>query len=356
MLFKILLACCILTSSISAHSATTLTSSIPARPAMTHLKETINADGSVSLVLLPGPGPKKNRPEKLSENREIRKAVVDFFGYQEGGYIKDSTAGTLISKQVLTSLNSQATPNEYAIPKNLKMISGINEGTRGESRAALLFDDSNKLLAVALVSRDCHRNLDREVFCNDDKGHILNIFLPKGAHENIADPLIPWSKKIPTEQTIFMAYVDPDRTDWVQKIAKTLYITTQPNIRSWTPNDLPAELPKEFIPLLLTQSQLVGAGVNGKYTVGEAKGWPFSKDFIYSLGAPTQDFEVHLRTYTPIDEIQAFYTYLTTTSSITRNDHNITILGTINNKKYAIELRSQHYPHAINHINFKAWK
>lgn len=344
MILKTLFFVCFIYISFSASASTT------------HLREVYGADGSRRLELRAGPGPVKSKPKKLNEDLVIRKEIVDFFGYEEGNYLNYYTGDEMISRQILESLNSEPIVAEYKIPKAIKMVAGINELTRAESKAALIFDHLGKLIAVGLVSRDCRWPKYNEKICNDASGQILTIFLPKGSLRYTAEPIIQWSKIMPEIVALYADQSNPDVIARVQKIAKINYITTNPSQPSWNQSDLPSDFPRELRSLLPVQSSLVGAGTIGKFTTGQLKGFSFSKSSLYRAEGPMHDYEVLLRTYTPIDEILNFYKNRAHMVFGSTYNNTATFNGETDSQKFILEISTQDFPHSANYISLFSWK
>ena len=157
-------------------------------------------------------------PLSLNEHPEIRADVFKLLGYARGSY---THGNTLIARQVLDSMQSLDDITRTMLPDGRSVLASIDAGTRGAWRAAMLFDPQRKLLALALVNGHCQHDIgDAVPACLPSTHAVLTVFLPPGADDETAAPLLVWARQLPS----MLAQAAPAQR---QSIAAVEYITTR---------------------------------------------------------------------------------------------------------------------------------
>ena len=193
-------------------------------------------DAAFVAATVPVPSP----PLRLSAHPEIRADVFKLLGYARGSYTQDNT---LIARQVLDSMQSLDDITRTLLPDGRSVLASIDAGTRGAWRAAMLFDPQRKLLALGLVNGHC------APACLPSTHAVLTLFLPPGAEDEMAAPLLVWARQRPP----MLAQAAPEQR---QSIAAVEYITTRPGQPGWEARDVPPGFPASLLHLLLPNAEL----------------------------------------------------------------------------------------------------
>ncbi len=129
--------------------------------------------------------------------------------------------GELIARQVLDSMHSRHDITRTMLPDGRSVLASIDASTRGAWRSSMLFEPQRKLLALGLVNGHCQAaSGDAVPACLPSTHAVLTVFLPPGADDEMAAPLLVWARQLPS----MLAQAAPAQR---QSIAAVEYITTR---------------------------------------------------------------------------------------------------------------------------------
>lgn len=255
-------------------------------------------DAAFVAATVPVPSP----PLRLSAHPEIRADVFKLLGYARGSYTQDNT---LIARQVLDSMQSLDDITRTLLPDGRSVLASIDTGTRGAWRAAMLFDPQRKLLALGLVNGHC------APACLPSTHAVLTVFLPPGAEDEMAAPLLVWARQRPP----MLAQAAPEQR---QSIAVVEYITTRPGQPGWEPNDVPPGFPASLLHLLLPNAEL-----NSNSSGDE----------------PLPDASITLRSYADFHWVLNTYAKLAKGAQVQGHDDKVVFSGSDTSGRYTVTLR-----------------
>ncbi|MEG1328838.1 MAG: hypothetical protein RSD99_28305, partial [Janthinobacterium sp.] len=244
-------------------------------------------DAAFVAATVPVPSP----PLRLSAHPEIRADVFKLLGYARGSYTQGNT---LIARQVLDSMYSLDDITRTMLPDGRSVLASIDAGTHGAWRAAMLFDPQRKLLALGLVNGHCQAvTSDAAPACLPSTHAVLTVFVPPGAEDEMAAPLLVWARQLPTMLTQAAPALR-------QSIAAVEYITTRPGQPGWEARDVPPGFPDSLLHLLLPNAELNGSSSGGKIvTPAGLAGLPMRTptEMAEAGDEPMPDASITLRSY-----------------------------------------------------------
>ncbi|OHV99124.1 hypothetical protein AKG95_01255 [Janthinobacterium lividum] len=241
-------------------------------------------------------------PLSLNEHPEIRADVFRLLGYARGSYTQDDT---LVALQVLDSMQSLDDITRTMLPDGRSVLASVDAGTHGAWRAAMLFDPQRKLLALGLVNGHC------APACLPSTHAVLTVFLPPGAEDEMAAPLLVWARQRPP----MLAQAAPEQR---QSIAVVEYITTRPGQPGWEPNDVPSGFPASLLHLLLPNAEL-----NSNSSGDE----------------PMPDASITLRSYADFHWVLNTYAKLAKGAQVQGHDDKVVFTGNDASGRYTVTLR-----------------
>ena len=241
-------------------------------------------------------------PLSLNEHPEIRADVFRLLGYARGSYTQDDT---LVALQVLDSMQSLDDIKRTMLPDGRSVLASIDAGTRGAWRAAMLFDPQHKLLALGLVNGHC------APACLPSTHAVLTLFLPPGAEDEMAAPLLVWARQRPP----MLAQAAPEQR---QSIAAVEYITTRPGQPGWEQGDLPPGFPLSLLHLLLPNAELNSSS---------------------SGDEPMPDASITLRSYADFHWVLNTYAKLAKGAQVQGHDDKVVFSGSDASGRYTVTLR-----------------
>ena len=241
-------------------------------------------------------------PLSLNEHPEIRADVFRLLGYARGSYTQDDT---LVALQVLDSMQSLDDITRTMLPDGRSVLASIDAGTRGAWRAAMLFDPQHKLLALGLVNGHC------APACLPSTHAVLTLFLPPGAEDEMAAPLLVWARQRPP----MLAQAAPEQR---QSSAAVEYITTRPGQPGWEPNDVPPGFPASLPHLLLPNAELNSSS---------------------SGDEPLPDASITLRSYADFHWVLNTYAKLAKGAQVQGHDDKVVFSGSDASGRYTVTLR-----------------
>lgn len=161
------------------------------------------------LVLVPDAA----KASEATQAPALDRAVTAFAGMASGSYYWPEG---LLAEQLIAGLASPRHRQQQALPGGRRLLSSYRMPNGGSERAAVLVDDSSgKVLAAALVHRECGVG-SSGTGCRDDQHAVLSVFLRPGIDRAQAQPLLEWSRTVPKE--------DLDSGE-AEKFEKTEYTT-----------------------------------------------------------------------------------------------------------------------------------
>ncbi|WP_133250678.1 hypothetical protein [Janthinobacterium sp. 78] len=248
-------------------------------------------------------------PLSLNEHPEIRADVFRLLGYARGSYTQDDT---LVALQVLDSMQSLDDITRTMLPDGRSVLASIDAGTRGAWRAAMLFDPQRKLLALGLVNGHC------APACLPSTHAVLTLFLPPGAEDEMAAPLLVWARQRPP----MLAQAAPEQR---QSIAVVEYITTRPGQPGWEARDVPPGFPASLLHLLLPNAELTGTPTEAAAAGDE----------------PMPDATITLRSYADFHWVLNTYAKLAKGAQVKGHDDKVVLTGNDASGRYTVTLREQ---------------
>jgi len=248
-------------------------------------------------------------PLSLNEHPEIRADVFRLLGYARGSYTQDDT---LVALQVLDSMQSLDDITRTMLPDGRSVLASIDAGTRGAWRAAMLFDPQRKLLALGLVNGHC------APACLPSTHAVLTLFLPPGAEDEMAAPLLVWARQRPP----MLAQAAPEQR---QSIAVVEYFTTRPGQPGWEQRDVPPGFPASLLHLLLPNAELTGTPTEAAEAGDE----------------PMPDATITLRSYADFHWVLNTYAKLAKGAQVKGHDDKVVLTGNDASGRYTVTLREQ---------------
>lgn len=278
---------------------------------------------------------------RLSEQPKIRGAVIAMVGYARGSY---TDGDRLIAAQVLDGMRSRFDVTRTVWPDGRTVIASVSGEGHGEERSALLLDGEGHLLALGLVNGHCRDSTGRDEpkVCNPAPQAVLTVFHPAGAKPSDADPLVAWSRVLPSYHALMAESDDPAEAAAAQKIASVEYIVGQPTAPGWRDAQLPAGFPASLKPLLIQAAEVNSTASAGKIVMPKGlAGKPMYTDRQNAQlkGARWPDAEVTLRSYAAFDDLIATYRELAKEASVEAGDREAVFSGTSGAGRYTIRLR-----------------
>ena len=286
-------------------------------------------DAAFVAATVPVPSP----PLRLSAHPEIRADVFRLLGYARGSYTQDNT---LIARQVLDSMQSLDDITRTLLPDGRSVLASIDAGTHGAWRAAMLFDPQRKLLALGLVNGHCQAAIgDAVPACLPSTHAVLTVFLPPGAEDEMAAPLLVWARQLPTT----LAQAAPEQR---QSIAAVEYITSRPGQPGWEPRDVPPGFPPSLLHLLLPDAELNSSASGGKLIAPAGLGGLPMRTPAEAAEAgdePMPDASITLRSYADFHWVLNTYARLAKGAQVQGHDDKVVFTGSDTSGRYTITLR-----------------
>lgn len=275
---------------------------------LSSMAQTISAEDA-AFVAATVPVSVPSPPLSLNEHPEIRADVFRLLGYARGSYTQDDT---LVALQVLDSMQSLDDITRTMLPDGRSVLASIDAGTRGAWRAAMLLDPQRKLLALGLVNGHC------APACLPSTHAVLTLFLPPGAEDEMAAPLLVWARQRPPMR----AQAAPKQR---QSIAVVEYITTRPGQPGWEQRDVPPGFPASLLHLLLPNAELTGTPTEAAEAGDE----------------PMPDASITLRSYADFHWVLNTYAKLAKGAPVKGHDDKVVFTGNDASGRYTVTLREQ---------------
>ncbi|MDN2718788.1 hypothetical protein [Janthinobacterium sp. SUN120] len=284
-------------------------------------------DAAFVAATVPVPSP----PLRLSAHPEIRADVLKLLGYARGSYTQGNT---LIARQVLDSMQSLDDITRTMLPDGRSVLASIDASTHGAWRAAMLFDPQRKLLALGLVNGHCRAAIgDAAPACLPSTHAVLTVFLPPGAEDEMAAPLLVWARQLPA----MLAQAAPERR---QSIAAVEYITTRPGQPGWEARDVPPGFPASLRHLLLPNAELSSSSSGGKLIAPEGlAGLPMRTQAAEAGDEPLPDADITLRSYADFHWVLNTYATLAKGAQVKGHDDKVVFTGNDASGRYTVTLR-----------------
>ena len=295
-------------------------------------------DAAFVAATVPVPSP----PLRLSAHPEIRADVFKLLGYARGSYTQGNT---LIARQVLDSMYSLDDITRTMLPDGRSVLASIDAGTRGAWRAAMLFDPQRKLLALGLVNGHC------APACLPSTHAVLTLFLPPGAEDEMAAPLLVWARQRPP----MLAQAAPEQR---QSIAVVEYITTRPGQPGWEPRDVPPGFPASLLHLLLPNAELNSSSSGGKIvTPAGLAGLPMRTPTQAADAGdePMPDAEITVRSYADFHWVLNTYAKLAKGAQVKGHDDKVVFTGSDASGRYTVTLREPNKDDGV-FITVASWR
>ncbi|MDO8051384.1 hypothetical protein O3301_23225 [Janthinobacterium sp. SUN211] len=284
-------------------------------------------DAAFVAATVPVPSP----PLRLSAHPEIRADVLKLLGYARGSYTQGNT---LIARQVLDSMQSLDDITRTMLPDGRSVLASIDASTHGAWRAAMLFDPQRKLLALGLVNGHCRAAIgDAAPACLPSTHAVLTVFLPPGAEDEMAAPLLVWARQLPA----MLAKAAPERR---QSIAAVEYITTRPGQPGWEARDVPPGFPASLRHLLLPNAELSSSSSGGKLIAPAGlAGSPMRTQAAEAGDEPMPDASITLRSYADFHWVLNTYATLAKGAQVKGHDDKVVFTGSDASGRYTVTLR-----------------
>ncbi|MNN12006.1 hypothetical protein D3C81_1249830 [compost metagenome] len=286
-------------------------------------------DAAFVAATVPVPSP----PLRLSAHPEIRADIFKLLGYARGSYTQGNT---LIARQVLDSMYSLDDITRTMLPDGRSVLASIDAGTHGARRAAMLFDPKRKLLALGLVNGHCQAAIGGAApACLPSTHAVLTVFLPPGAEDEMAAPLLVWARQLPTT----LAQAAPAQR---QSIAAVEYITTRPGQPGWEQRDVPPGFPASLLHLLLPNAELNSSSSGGKIvTPAGLAGLPMRTptEADEAGDEPMPDADITLRSYADFHWVLNTYAKLAKGAQVKGHDDKVVFTGNDTSGRYTVTLR-----------------
>jgi len=288
-------------------------------------------------------------PLSLNEHPQIRADVFKLLGYARGDYTQ---VDTLVALQVLDSMRSLEDIKRTMLPDGRSVLASINPGEHGAQRAAMLFDPQRKLLALALVNGHCAPAIgDTAPACLPPTHAVLTVFLPPGAEDETAAPLLVWARQLPP----MLAQAAPERR---QSIAAVEYITTRPGQPGWEARDVPPGFPASLLHLLLPNAELNSSSSGGKLIVPAGlAGLPMRTptETAEAGDEPMPDASITLRSYADFHWVLNTYAKLAKGAQVKGHDDKVVFTGSDTSGRYTVTLREQGKENGV-FITVASWR
>ncbi|MDO8069840.1 hypothetical protein [Janthinobacterium sp. SUN206] len=284
-------------------------------------------DAAFVAATVPVPSP----PLRLSAHPEIRADVLKLLGYARGSYTQGNT---LIARQVLDSMQSLDDITRTMLPDGRSVLASIDASTHGAWRAAMLFDPQRKLLALGLVNGHCRAATgDAAPACLPSTHAVLTVFLPPGAEDEMAAPLLVWARQLPA----MLAQAAPERR---QSIAAVEYITTRPGQPGWEARDVPPGFPASLLHLLLPNAESSSSSSAGKLIAPAGlAGLPMRTQAAEADDEPLPDADITLRSYADFHWVLNTYAKLAKGAQVKGHDDKVVFTGSDASGRYTVTLR-----------------
>jgi hypothetical protein len=298
-------------------------------PLSSMAQATAAEDAAFVAATVPVPSP----PLPLSVHPEIRADVFKLLGYARGDYTQGDT---LIARQVLDSMQSLDDITRTMLPDGRSVLASIDASTHGAQRAAMLFDPQRKLLALALVNGHCQSAIgDAVPACLPSTHAVLTLFLPPGAEDEMAAPLLVWARQLPP----MLAQAAPEQR---QMIAAVEYITTRPSQPGWEQRDVPPGFPASLLHLLLPNAELSSSASGGKLIAPAGlAGLPMRTptEAAEAGDEPMPDASITLRSYADFHWVLNTYAKLAKGAQVKGHDDKVVFTGSDTSGRYTVTLR-----------------
>jgi hypothetical protein len=222
------------------------------------------------------------------------------------------------------------------LPDGRSVLASINPGQHGAQRAAMLFDPQRKLLALALVNGHCQAAIgDAVPACLPSTHAVLTVFVPPGADDEMAAPLLVWARQLPP----MLAQAAPEQR---QSIAAMEYITTLPGQPGWEPRDVPPGFPSSLLHLLLPNAELNSSASGGKLIAPAGlTGLPMRTptEAAEAGDEPMPDASITLRSYADFHWVLNTYAKLAKGAQVQGHDDKVVFTGSDTSGRYTVTLR-----------------
>ncbi|MCC7705742.1 hypothetical protein IGS59_26205 [Janthinobacterium sp. GW460P] len=272
-------------------------------------------------------------PLSLNEHPQIRAGVFKLLGYARGNYTQGDT---LVALQVLDSMRSLPDIQRTMLPDGRSVLASINPDAHGAQRAAMLFDPQRKLLALGLVNGHCQAAIgDAVPACLPSTHAVLTVFVPPGAEDEMAAPLLVWARQLPP----MLAQAAPEQR---QSIAAVEYITTRPGQPGWEPRDVPPGFPPGLLHLLLPSAELNSSASGGKLIAPAGlAGLPMRTptEAAEAGDEPLPDASITLRSYADFHWVLNTYAKLAKGAQVQGHDDKVVFTGSDTSGRYTVTLR-----------------
>ncbi len=272
-------------------------------------------------------------PLSLNQHPQIRADVFKLLGYARGNYTQGDT---LIALQVLDSMRSLEHIQRTMLPDGHSVLASIDASTHGAWRAAMLFDPQRTLVALALVNGHCQAAVgDAAPACLPSTHAVLTLFLPPGAEDETAAPLLVWARQVPP----MLAQATPTRR---QSIAAVEYITSRPGQPGWEPRDVPPGFPASLLHLLLPAAEVSSSASGGKLIAPAGlAGLPMRTptEAAEAGDEPMPDASITLRSYADFHWVLNTYAKLAKGAQVQDHDDKVVFTGSDTSGRYTITLR-----------------
>lgn len=302
-------------------------------------------DAAFVAATVPVPSP----PLRLSAHPEIRADVFKLLGYARGSYTQGNT---LIARQVLDSMQSLDDITRTMLPDGRSVLASIDAGKRGAWRAAMLFDPQRKLLALGLVNGHCAPAIgDAAPACLPSTHAVLTLFLPQGAEDETAAPLLVWARQLPA----MLAQAAPAQR---QSIAAVEYITTRPGQPGWEQRDVPPGFPASLLHLLLPNAELTSSSSGGQVvTPAGLAGLPMRTrtETAEAGDEPMPDADITLRSYADFHWVLNTYAKLAKGAQVKGHDEKVVFSGSDAGGRYTVTLREPDKENGV-FITVASWR
>jgi hypothetical protein len=200
----------------------------------------------------------------------------------------------------------------------------------------MLFDPQRKLLALALVNGHCQAAIgDAVPACLPSTHAVLTVFVPPGADDEMAAPLLVWARQLPP----MLAQAAPEQR---QSIAAMEYITTLPGQPGWEPRDVPPGFPSSLLHLLLPNAELNSSASGGKLIAPAGlTGLPMRTptEAAEAGDEPMPDASITLRSYADFHWVLNTYAKLAKGAQVQGHDDKVVFTGSDTSGRYTVTLR-----------------
>lgn len=285
-------------------------------------------DAAFAAATVPVPSP----PLALNAHPEIRADVFKLLGYARGSYTQGHT---LLARQVLDAMRSLENITRTMLPDGRSVLASIDAGQHGAQRAAMLFDPQRKLLALGLVNGHCQSAIgDAAPACLPPTHAVLTVFLPPGAEDGMAAPLLVWARRLPP----MLAQAAPAQR---QSIAAIEYVTTRPGQPGWEPRDVPPGFPASLRHLLLPNAEIDSSPSDGKRMApASLAGLPMRTPAEQAEAGdePMADASITLRSYADFHWVLNTYAKLAKGAQVQGHDDKVVFSGSDASGRYTLTL------------------